>query len=318
MSKPLYFIFFLLSLSLLFSQGTNVTDNNEKDTTAQFIDSTEKVEVYKLNIIRQHITIALFNGIAVTKATYLIKNTTDKTIKYEDSQAVHDIHNIASESMIGHDTLFDFKVLLNGVRVPLTEIIEGLFLWETEYPPNSTNKMDVHFSVNTNNGLIWDGYNEKKRNGFSFAFGIMGYLEDMFEKGSILIQLEDDLDLNDIYGAYPDSIKYNEEKKQLLYIFEDPFPSLEKHIILTYGSYIKDYVFDTENGYIHGGQKEIDYLSEQEINEADFVAVKFNEPFEPKKGLGWTIFFWGVIAGTAAAIIFLVTLIIRLIRKLLL
>jgi hypothetical protein len=254
----------------------------------------------KIQMLKEIVSIQLYKGFAVVKGQYWMQNDEQDTIRMTAGYPINSFMDKAQgtkRSEIYFDELYQMKVSMNSESVPLLKDkgenewnndAENWYLWEACFNPDTVTLIEVYFIVNTNDATVRKGYSKSQLNGFIYLLESGASWKPPIGNGKILIQLMDNMGLDDIHGAIPDSaFRYDEKSKILKMEFQDLIPTAEDNIVITYNEKNPNFDFSAVLAQKDNFYGTIDELSTRELTEKDFIPMKFNDPYEIASDFGW-------------------------------
>lgn len=256
----------------------------------------------KIQMQEERVNIQLYKNFAVVKGQYWMKNDSKEDVSMQSGYPIQASYGTEKDGYhlteIYFDTLYQIQVKINGNPVSSQGInyvstnnrdIEYYhyadsskwYTWETIFPAESTTLLEVYFILNTNDASIAQGYNRKYYNSFVYVLETGATWKPPIGKGSIIIEMMDGLNTNDIQGISPETVfGLSKNHQQLLYQFKNLEPTREDNIAITYHDQTEGFDFRkiTEKSNIYF--KEIDELSSQGIQAANFKKHRFKSPFD--------------------------------------
>jgi hypothetical protein len=297
----------------------------------------DSVGYKKIQMERERVSIQLYRGFAVVKGEYWMKNTTGDSITIRAGYPLNAIwdsdQNASDLTEIYFDKLYKIKVNIDGREAEITqkpadinlENIESFsqtgennwYVWSMGFRPDDITKIEVYFIVNTNDANVSLGYSREYYNGFVYVLESGSTWKPPIGAGTIMIQLMDGLEKEDIQGISPDSIfDYDEDQQILRYQFQQLEPTHENNIVITYAEKQVDFNFEgiiAENETYFSA---VDQLSSLDPEAGNYVAKDFDSPYDISTVNSVTIFFF--VALVILPIIFILGfgfLIYRIIRR---
>ncbi len=206
----------------------------------------DKIHLGKIQMKSELITIQLYRGYAVVKGEYMMYNHDKKKVNMKIGYPVNGtIYNNNTNAVVFQD-LYEFQVNMNQKKSEISlfrtdsiqesyrskhlEGVRNWYVWEGEFEPETITKVTVYFIVNTSNAFIRKGYDKNNSDGFCYVLESGAPWKDAIEKGRILIELKDNLELKDILAIFPNNI-FKTKGKYLALDFENLEPKPADNII---------------------------------------------------------------------------------------
>jgi hypothetical protein len=303
MKKYLLIVAFLITLKSLYANSAQPGIYGAGGIPGNYslLYPEDSLGFKKIQMQKERISIQLYNGFAVVKGEYWMLNNTPDEINIKTGYPVNSIEDRSGGMVTDYshyrrhvqvDDLYGVKVYVDSLQITNLESVGTYktptwYVWKTKFRPNGITKITVYFIVNTNDASIRPS-GDTEPNGFIYLLETGSTWKDSISNGEINVQLMDDVNFNDIVGSEPESIfSYNKENKILRYTFKDLYPNYQNNIVLTYGNHLDNFkineIVKTKESYY----KEVDLLSDREMNNILFEPNKFNSPFKLKHTKNW-------------------------------
>lgn len=327
MKKAVFLPITLILLSILLLGNAAMPGFWGVGGTGAFIPifAQDSIHLDKVQMQSERISILLHRGFAVVKGEYYMKNLSQDTINMQTGYPINASLENATVYSIHFDDLYQLKVFQNEKELTATKLqsdtskieianpkslqnIYNWYTWAGNYAPDTLTKVTVYFMVNTNLGHLREGYSRDNHNGFTYVLESGKAWAKTIEKGQIKIQLGDDLVLEDIKGILPQStFKANAKTRQLIWDFKELEPESAQNVLIRYTEEDNEFDFEKVEKDAKKYYKELDNLSIQSPNLADFKAFEANdfEVYDWKSGSFFYVLMFLVIFGMPLAIVIL-------------
>ena len=221
-------------------------------------------------------------------------NTSKEKLSFKMGYPINGIYNGGEIDLnqVQLDSLYKFKVKSNDKELSIDKAVfedsdnvmvfnnENWLTWQMDFLPNQTNNVEVYFIVNTNQGQVTQGYNQKDTNTFIYLLESGSVWKQPIEKGNFIIELKDDLKLEDIDGI---SNHFNFKKHPTLNILfgnKNNFsPTPKDNLIITYFKTLESFNFEKVLANESQLFSTIDVLSIKEIP-ANLLVYEAQDPLK--------------------------------------
>lgn len=207
-------------------------------------------ELYEISMEKEFINVHLYKNFAVVKGEYYMKNNSNKSIKINIGYPETGFFVNKKVENVIFNNLEKLQIVINKENINFKTVVndnkdKSWYVWETNFEPNSVKKITVYYIVNTNNARIKKGYDSDFGNGFAYILESGKIWKDRIKEGLVAIKLMENLNINDLYGVFPENqLKYDEEKNYILYKFSNLEPTEDNNIIIRYSSNKDNFNFD--------------------------------------------------------------------------
>lgn len=208
--------------------------------------------------------------------------------------------NTGNREEVQFDSLYALRAFVNGLPVAIIAQPPGevgnpgdndnWYIWNTNFPPGDTTRVDVYFIVNTNETTISKGYDRDHNNGFIYLLETGATWKQPIVKGEIRLRLMDDLTADDIKGVSPETtLRLHSDAKTMMMQFQNLSPTGEDNLVISYTPNLSDFEFaeilTRENALLEA----IELFAAENLNHSDFQPHDFGDPFEVSANSGWWI-----------------------------
>lgn len=249
----------------------------------------------KVQMQREQIFIQLYKGFAVVKGVYYFKNHSNEKLSFKMGYPVNGIFSGGEKKLnqINIDSLSAFKIYANQIAIPILRqpqeedlgnfqsFSENWHVWNMEFEPQQTKKVDVFFIVPTNNGSVSKGYNKEHYNAFLYLLESGSVWKNPIEKGNFYIQLMDGLSAKDIHGL-SDSFhfQYSEADRIFSGFKLDFVPTPNDNLVVTYFERME--VFDFAKIVSNQKQYEnsMEHFSQKDLSKLNYAKFEAKNPYE--------------------------------------
>lgn len=328
MKKTTYFVLLIVQLFALFIPTNNCLANaaqpgvwNAGGTVFTMLYPEDSSTFKKVQMVEESIYIQLYKGYAVVKGVYQFSNTSSDSLHFKMGYPINGIYS-GGEILLNQvqiDELSAFKIKINKDWISvmekpieaygnITNISNNWKIWEISFPPKQSNEVVVYFIVNTNDGVIREGYQSEKHNAFIYLLESGSVWKNPIEKGNFHIQLMDGLTKNDIKGLSNGfNFNYHNAKNTLMGEKKNFSPTPKDNLVVTYSQRITDFKFSTvviQSEYLFST---IDNWSKQAIENDSYQPVTFPSPYTISKGnsiFTFAIISLGIIVSLILLLIF--------------
>lgn len=245
----------------------------------------------KVQMQNEQIFIQLYKGFAVVKGVYYFKNHSKEKLNFKMGYPVNGIYSGGQNSLnqIQIDSLSAFKIYADQIPIPVLRepqeehlgnfqsFSENWHVWNMDFDPEQTKKVEVFFIVPTNDGSVSKGYNKEHYNAFLYLLESGSVWKNPIEKGNFYIQLMDGLTAKDIHGLSNSfNFKYSEANKIFSGSKLNFTPTPNDNLVVTYFERIENFDFAT----ILKNEKQYE-TSMEKFSQSDFSNLNY-EKFEAK------------------------------------
>lgn len=274
----------------------------------------------KIQMQSEEITIFLERGFAVVKGEYHMKNLTNEDITLQTGYPINSQYVHSQPYSVQFDDLYKLEVLVDGKKVKTKKIeeeqegvykasklkyLDNWYTWQSIFKAKTTTHLTVYFIVNTNEAILRSGYNVDRHNGFTYILESGRAWAKDIEKGRVYIKLGEKIKVSDVLGISPIKKCLTDNKKQIIYDFENLEPDSSSNIIIRYDKKDKNFDFEKITKKAKQFYKKLDELSQKNISSKNFKVLKAHD-FEVKDKDG-NSFFIGIsvlVFGLPALVIF--------------
>ena len=256
----------------------------------------------KVQMQKEKIDIQLYRGYAVVRGEYWMYNSSNDSLNIKTGYPLNANYNTykgpSNLTEISFGEIYGLKVLINGQAAVIeqegiTSDIPAIFsyeadgekaqwyIWNNQFPAQSTTRIVVYFLVNTNESNVLRGYDKEHYNSFIYVLETAASWKLPIKEGQVNIQLMDGMDLKEVRGGSPDSIfRYNADQRIFTYSFENLYPDRESNIVITYDEHQPDFDFSKIMDRKQSLFQAIDRFSSQQLRLSSFSRIQLNSPFE--------------------------------------
>ena len=261
-----------------------------------FIPYFEKDSVYldKVQMESELITIMLYKGFAVVKGEYYMKNLSKDSIILNTGYPINSVYQDKTVYSVHFDDLYNLKVFVDDKKVTNKRLgndstitvsrpkylhdQSNWYVWESLFKADTISKITVYFMVNTNDGILREGYSRDYHNGFTYILESGKAWANKIDKGRIFIQLNDGLKISDITGILPKSqFKADEKEGKLIYDFQNLEPDSSSNILIRYGKRDERFDFEAVEKKSDQYYAEIDKIKAADISTAGYKVLEAND-----------------------------------------
>lgn len=284
----------------------------------------------KIQMKQELVSIQLYPGFAIVKGEYWMYNAENYSITLKAGYPVNEMfEGQGIEKMeIRFDSLYKIRAKVDGQQVNISRSAANWYVWETTFKPQSYTKIEVYFLMNTNEAATIKGYERQEMNSFIYILQTGSTWKSAIEQGMVLFQLKGGLQMSEVFGTRPDSVfKVNEERKILLFQFENLVPKQENNLLVSYGKRIEKFDFQAIVKDFEQYFAEIDRLYPAVSGNSDnvfalsksikFEAKQFTQATDVSSGLpiSWIVVFGVIIMVSLALIVGIIWVVVKIIRK---
>ena len=249
----------------------------------------------KVQMQSEKIFIQLYKGFAVVKGVYYFKNHSNEKLNFKMGYPVNGIFSGGNNTLnqINVDSLSAFKIYadqipLSILREPQQEELgnfrsfsENWHVWNMNFAPQQTKKVEVFFIVDTNDGGVTSGYNKERYNAFIYLLESGSVWKNPIEQGNFYIQLMDGLTAKDIHGLSQSfNFQYSETSKIFSGSKLNFTPTPDDNLIVTYFEGKDGFDFNT----IINNQKQyeisMDHFSQTDFSKMGFGKFEAKDPYD--------------------------------------
>lgn len=326
-----YLLFFLISWQIICANSAQPGFwRSGGSSTFSLLFPEDKEQYQKIQMVKELVTIRLYDGFAVVKGTYWMYNHSDEKIKIKAGYPINSIFEAekhASLTNIEFDSLYKLEVKINGspqmlLKQNLGEVenhkyINNWYVWANSFIAKDTTQIQVYFLVKTQAKLSL-GYSKEITNAFIYLLESGSTWKQPIIDGTIQIQLADELELKSINGIDPDSIfLWNEKYKLLRTNFKNISPTPENNIIVNFEVLDENFDFSSVLDDYRYYFTELDKLEKIDFSQESFTSYTFKDPFEIQSfSLDlFSVIYYGIIFLFWICVFLIVYILIKALKK---
>lgn len=331
--NPLFWVLIILSGNFQISLANSAQPglwSAGGTSTFSLLFPEDSAHFKKMQMVKELVTIKLYDGFAVIKGSYWMYNSTSETIKIKTGYPINSMFDSEKNhrlTEVHFDELYQLQVFSNGLSTKLLKkpidhysdpyTVHNWYVWENEFAAMDTTLVQVYFMVNTQNAILRQGYAKEKMNGFIYLLESGSTWKQPIVNGQIQIQLDEKISFDYIRGISPDSIfKWNATNRLFITSFTNLSPTPENNIVLTYKLLDDHFEFQTAVLKWKKYFKELDEIETLQTDKLVFEQVKMSNPFETKTFVinPFTVIIFGPII-LLIVVVVVVILIVKRYRK---
>lgn len=246
-------IFFLFAISFKGLSNAAMPGVWQGGAGARFVPlfPSDSAALQSISMQREEVLVHLYNGYAVVKGTYWMRNRSEKPVSIVVG---YPLQGTVDAPIVNHINLGEpraLKVLINGLSVETVKGDAGIsglldtspnyaqfdpgkwILWRTAFAPASITTITVYFLVNCSDARLRKGYNVKKGHAFAYVLESGTAWVGSIDTGSIKIKLQDGVQIKQVKGLLPATV-WQSNNNLLTWQFNKLEPGPNSNVLVWY------------------------------------------------------------------------------------